>query len=200
MIALLTGMIISKTPEQVILDVNGVGYQVAVPLSSFYGLDDDKTTRLNIYTHVREDTLQLYGFLTLAEKEMFILLLSISGIGPKVALNILSHMSCRDLRDSLLSEDVKRLSTLPGIGKKTAERLILELREKIRKLAPADGPSQQQMPVKPESESMIDDALSALINLGYKEKQASTALAKLSNQDHDSMESMLKAALQQLIR
>lgn len=200
MIALLTGMIISKTPDQVILDVNGVGYHVAVPLSSFYSLEEEKATRLNIYTHVREDTLQLYGFITMAEKEMFILLLSISGIGPKVALNILSHMSCQDLRESLLNEDVKKLSTLPGIGKKTAERLVLELREKIRKLAPAEGSEQQSLPAKPESESMHDDALSALINLGYKEKQASAALAKLNNQDHDGMESMLKAALQQLIR
>lgn len=200
MIALLTGNLISKTPEQVIIDVNGVGYQVAVPLSSYYSLIEQDRAQLHIYTHVREDTLQLYGFLSLEEKQMFILLLSISGIGPKVALNILSHMSCHDLRDSLLNEDVKRLSTLPGIGKKTAERLVLELREKIRKLNLAGDGKQPALPPAAATETMTDEALSALVNLGYKEKQASAALAKITNEQHDSMESMLKAALQQLIR
>jgi len=200
MIALLTGNVAVKTTEQIIIDVNGVGYQVAVPLSSFYSLPDEGVATLHIYTHVREDALLLFGFLTPSEKEMFTLLLSISGIGPKVALNILSHMSCTDLREALAQEDAKRLATLPGIGKKTAERLILELREKIRKLAPLD-PAQQQSDLTSSAPLDInDDTLSALINLGYKEKQASAAIAKVHIGPDDTMETVLKSALKLLIR
>lgn len=198
MIALLTGQIASKTLERIILDVNGVGYQVAIPLSSFYSLPDEGTTTLHIYTHVREDSLLLFGFLSQLEKEIFILLLSISGIGPKVALNILSHMSCADLYTALANEDAKRLATLPGIGKKTAERLVLELRDKIGKLAgAAELPATDQIP---SGGNNSDDILSALINLGYKEKQAAAAIAKLDIDANDSMETILKAALKHLIR
>ncbi len=209
MIALLTGRLISKTPDKVIIDVNGVGYQVAIPLSSYYSLPDEDTTAnksaikttLHIYTHVREDALLLFGFLTNLEKEMFILLLSISGIGPKVALNILSHMSCTDLYDALIQEDEKKLSTLPGIGKKTAARLILELRDKIRKFAQAHAVPTPDT-IQNDTTSINDDAMSALINLGYKEKQAKAALAKIdtSASNSDSMETILKKALKHLIR
>ncbi|EAT14497.1 Holliday junction branch migration protein RuvA [Desulfuromonas acetoxidans] len=197
MIARLCGTIVSKTIDQVIVDVNGVGYQVSVPLSSFYQLEENQTATLQIYTHVREDALQLFGFQSLDEKQMFILLLSISGIGPKVALNILSHMDCHALRDCLLQEDAKRLATLPGIGKKTADRLILELREKVRKLYPEQPQTTQAAPEGVLHNNHHDDALSALINLGYKEKQASAALSRLTR-EFSSMEEMLKAALQQL--
>jgi Holliday junction DNA helicase RuvA len=200
MIALLTGQLASKTPDQLILDVNGVGYQVSVPLSSYYSLPEEGPATLHIYTHVREDTLQLFGFLSLQEKEMFILLLSISGIGPKVALNILSHMSCHELHQALVNEDVKRLSSLPGIGKKTAERLILELREKVRKLQATSDAAPQLPTDEPTSSCVSDDTLSALINLGYKEKQASAALAKVEISAEDTMETVLKAALKLLSR
>ena len=200
MIALLTGQLVSKTPERIILDVGGVGYQVAIPLSSFYSLPDEGQATLHIYTHVREDTLLLFGFLSLAEKELFILLLSISGIGPKVALNILSHMSCADLRDALLTEDAKRLATLPGIGKKTAERLILELRDKIRKLVATSNVLPVSNTQGITTSNVNDDTLSALTNLGYKEKQATAVLAKLEIHPNDSMETVLKAALKHLIR
>nr|WP_320116874.1 Holliday junction branch migration protein RuvA [uncultured Desulfuromonas sp.] len=197
MIARLCGTIVSKAIDQVIVDVNGVGYQVSVPLSSFYQLEEEHAATLQIYTHVREDALQLFGFQTMDEKQMFILLLSISGIGPKVALNILSHMDCHALRDCLIQEDAKRLATLPGIGKKTADRLILELREKVRKLY-SQQPQATQTPFEGAPQSNHhDDALSALINLGYKEKQASAALSRLTS-EFSSMEEMLKAALQQL--
>lgn len=199
MIALLTGKIASKTTEQIIIDVNGVGYQVTVPLSSFYSLPEQGVITLHIHTHVREDALLLFGFMTPIEKEMFILLLTISGIGPKVALNILSHMSCIDLRDALVNEDAKRLATLPGIGKKTAERLILELRDKIRKLSTID-PAQTQSNQYSAPIAINDDTLSALINLGYKEKQADAALTKLNIGPDDTMETVLKAALKLLIR
>ncbi|OQY20488.1 MAG: Holliday junction branch migration protein RuvA [Desulfobacteraceae bacterium 4572_35.1] len=198
MIALLTGQLASKTTERIILDVNGVGYQVAIPLSSFYSLPDEGNTTLHIYTHVREDSLLLFGFLTLLEKEMFILLLSISGIGPKVALNILSHMSCTDLHAALTNGDAKRLATLPGIGKKTAQRLVLELRDKIGKLSNTEElNSEQQITYNNDSS---DDILSALINLGYKEKQAAAAIAKTTISADDSMETILKATLKHLIR
>ncbi|MBW2185617.1 MAG: Holliday junction branch migration protein RuvA [Deltaproteobacteria bacterium] len=200
MIALLTGKIASKTTEQIIVDVNGVGYQVAVPLSSFYSLPDEGVATLHIHTHVREDALLLFGFMTPIEKEMFILLLTISGIGPKVALNILSHMSCIDLRDALVNEDAKRLATLPGIGKKTAERLILELREKIRKLSAIDPAQTDDSRRNSAPIDINDDTLSALINLGYKEKQACAALAKITIGADDTMETVLKAALKLLIR
>lgn len=200
MIALLTGKIANKTTEQIIIDVNGVGYQVAVPLSSFYSLPEEGAATLHIHTHVREDALLLFGFMTAIEKEMFILLLTISGIGPKVALNILSHMSCIDLRDALIAEDAKRLATLPGIGKKTAERLILELREKIRKLTPIDPAGTGSSSLSSAPLNINDDTLSALINLGYKEKQASDAIAKANSGPDDTMETVLKAALKLLIR
>ena len=197
MIARLCGTIVSKSIDQVIVDVNGVGYQVSVPLSSFYQLEENHAATLQIYTHVREDALQLFGFQTIDEKQMFVLLLSISGIGPKVALNILSHMDCHALRDCLIQEDAKRLSTLPGIGKKTADRLILELREKVRKLYPQQPQTATMTEDIPLQSSHHDDALSALINLGYKEKQASAALSRLTS-EFSNMEEMLKAALKQL--
>ncbi|MDY0191613.1 MAG: Holliday junction branch migration protein RuvA [Desulfuromonas sp.] len=199
MIALLTGTLVSKAPERIILDVNGVGYQVAIPLSSFYSLPDEGVTTLHIYTHVREDSLTLFGFLSIAEKEMFILLLSITGIGPKVALNILSHMSCSDLHTALINEDINHLATLPGIGKKTAERLILELRDKVRKLSTSSELSATTQATAASS-NKSDDALSALINLGYKEKQAGAAIAKVDLETNTSMEAILKAALKHLSR
>ncbi len=199
MIALLTGNVVSKTPDRIILDVNGVGYQVSIPLSSFYSLPDEGNTTLHIYTHVREDSLTLFGFLSLPEKEMFILLLSITGIGPKVALNILSHMSCPDLHSALINEDANRLATLPGIGKKTAERLILELRDKVSKLTTSAELSAMAQTTA-FSTNISSDALSALINLGYKEKQAAAAVAKVDLEVNDSMETILKAALKHLSR
>jgi len=199
MIALLTGTLVSKAPERIILDVNGVGYQVAIPLSSFYSLPDEGVTTLHIYTHVREDSLTLFGFLSIAEKEMFILLLSITGIGPKVALNILSHMSCSDLHTALINEDINHLATLPGIGKKTAERLILELRDKVRKLSTSSELSATTQATAASS-NKSDDALSALINLGYREKQAGAAIAKVDLETNTSMEAILKAALKHLSR
>ena len=199
MIALLTGQLASKTPERIIIDVNGVGYQVAIPLSTYYSLPDEGSTTLHIFTHVREDALLLFGFLSLAEKEMFIMLLSISGIGPKVALNILSHMSCADLYAALANEDAKQLATLPGIGKKTAERLILELRDKIGKLSFSPNAT-PEVTARATAHNINEDALSALINLGYKEKQAAAVLAQIDTTAYDSMETILKIALKHLIR
>lgn len=199
MIALLNGTMRHKTPGHVIIVTHGVGYSVEIPLSSYYSLPEEGDATLHIYTHVREDTLKLFGFPTLAEKESFILLMGINGIGPKVALNILSHMSCSDLYQALLNEDVACLTTLPGIGKKTAERMILELREKVRKLASPENIKEQSPNIAGGSDSS-DDVLSALISLGYKEKQARNVLTKMDIHAEATTQEILKQALQHLTR
>ena len=135
MIAQLTGALALKSPEQLIVDVNGVGYLVSVSLNAFYKLPEaGERVQLLIHTHVREDALQLYGFLDRAEKELFLLLTSVSGIGPRLAMNILSGTPTRDLLDALDASDLARLVAIPGVGKKTAERLVVELRDKIKTL------------------------------------------------------------------
>jgi Holliday junction DNA helicase RuvA len=198
MIALLTGQIVFKSIDHVIVEVGGVGYRLFIPLSSFYSLPEQGTARFFVHTHVREDALLLYGFCTPEEKELFLLLLSVSGVGPKLALNILSHSPVSGLQEALADGDVKRLSSLPGIGKKTAERLILELKEKVGKLAP---PARTRT-TAPESKAAtsFDDALSALINLGYKESQARKVLETLEIPPGTNLEQVLKGALKLLLK
>ena len=134
MIARLTGKLTTKNPGEVILDVGGVGYQVFIPLSTFYELPErGESLSLQIYTAVRENAIELYGFLTLQEKELFKLLLNVSKIGPKLAQNILSGISSEDLKTAIISGDILKLNAIPGIGKKTAERMILELKDKVPK-------------------------------------------------------------------
>lgn len=201
MIALLTGQVAAKGTDHVILDVAGVGYRVLIPLSTFYALPDEGSVRLHTYTHVREDALLLYGFLTAEEKALFVLLLSVSGVGPKLALNILSHASPLDLRSALAGGDVKRLSTLPGIGKKSAERLVLELKEKIGKLEALPGPAAQSSSrMAATTRDQAEDALSALLNLGYKEAQARRALEAVEIAADTPLETILKNALKTLMR
>ena len=137
MIALLRGELAYKSVDHVIVDTGGVGYRLFIPLSTFYALPDTGQVRLLVHTHVREDALLLFGFATPAEREMFATLIGISGIGPKLALNILSHIPVADLQGAVLAGDIKRLSALPGIGKKTAERLVLELKDKLGPAIPA---------------------------------------------------------------
>ena len=202
MIALLTGQLVSKGTEQIIIEVaGGVGYRVLIPLSTFYSLPDEGTVKLHIHTHVREDALLLYGFLTADERALFILLLSVAGVGPKLALNILSHASPRDLRQAIAGSDVKRLATLPGIGKKSAERLVLELKEKINKLGLSSDPLDRgrDLVIAP-AQDQSEDALSALLNLGYKEAQARKALAAIVIAPETPLEEILKSALKSLMR
>jgi len=199
MIALLTGKLVLKSIDHLIVDVGGVGYRVKIPLSSFYALPETGEVRLHIYTHVKEDAIHLYGFLTLAEKELFTLLLSVLGIGPKLAVNILSNIPADELRASLCRGDDQRLAAIPGIGKKTAERLILELREKVRKLDGSAGPVPSAAAPQ-EQNHVLDDALSALVNLGYKEALAKKALAALEPMDDTTVEEVLKGALKILIK
>jgi len=198
MIALLNGQLIQKTVSQVILDVGGVGYRLLIPLSTYYALPDEGMVCLQVHTHVREDALLLFGFLTEAEKELFGLLLSVSGVGPKVALNILSHLPATELHQALSQGNAKHLATVPGIGKKTAERLVLELREKA---APVEAPGPQNSPIEaPATTDVRNDALSALVNLGYKEALSRKALDGIDPASDTPLEEVLKKALKILMR
>ncbi|MGA7829150.1 MAG: Holliday junction branch migration protein RuvA [Geobacteraceae bacterium] len=199
MIALLTGKIAHKSPEYIILDVNGVGYRVQIPFSTYYDLPDDGAEiSLTIYTHVKEDAISLYGFRTADEKLFFQMLISVSGIGPKLGKDILSNIQVKELAAAITRGDLARLSGVPGIGKKTAERLVLELKDKVAKQdfagAAADG--EQTMP----SAGIEEDVASALINLGYKEAVVKKALAELRVSPDDSMEQVLKQALKALMK
>lgn len=200
MIAQLRGRLIQKSPEYSIIDVGGVGYRVFTPFSTFYELPDlENQVTLHTYTNVREDALQLFGFLTIDEKEMFQLLISVSGIGPKLAVNILSGISPEELRSALLNGNLLRLTAIPGIGKKTAERMILELKDKALKLH-KEKPGVQIKAVA-TADDLLEDAVSALLNLGYKRPQAEGALEKVKKEKPDSdIEEMIKGALKILAR
>ncbi len=201
MIALLRGELAYKSVDHVIIDTGGVGYRLFIPLSTFYALPETGQVRLLVHTHVREDTLLLFGFFTQAEKEMFTTLIGISGIGPKLALNILSHIPVNELQGAVLAGDIKRLSTLPGIGKKTAERLVLELKDKIGPGVPLAGLQAPPAPVP--GHTRVDpfaDVLSALVNLGYKEVHARKVMESLEVSPEAPMEEILKGALKVLAR
>ena len=177
MIARLTGKLTTKNPGEVILDVGGVGYQVFIPLSTFYELPErGETLSLQIYTAVRENAIELYGFLTLQEKELFKLLLNVSKIGPKLSQNILSGISSEDLKTAIITGDILKLNAIPGIGRKTAERMILELKDKVPK-AQAAGQEVVALPGE-----LLDDALSALLNLGYRRAAAERAVKRAINE------------------
>lgn len=194
MIALLTGRLAFKAPTHLALDVQGVGYEVFIPLSTYYGLPNlNETTSLSIHTHVREDAIQLFGFLTSQEKEAFVLLTSVSGIGPKLALSVLSSLPVSDLVSAIGAADLEKLATVPGIGKKSAGRIALELKDKLTRLdSSANGSSRLSGAGKPDT--TFDDALSALINLGYRPQDAKGALQQVKKQNPEVM------ALKELIR
>ena len=201
MIALLTGAIAHKAPDFIILDVHGVGYRVHIPFSTYYDLPDEGgSATLHIYTSVKEDAIHLYGFRTPAEKTFFQLLIGISGVGPKLANGILSNIPVGDLRRALTSGDLVRLAAVPGIGKKTAERLVLELRDKVLKLEPLYAVAESGGRAESLSDGISDDVASALINLGYKEAFVRKALAELPVTPGDTVETVLKQALKLLMK
>lgn len=174
MIGRLTGRLAEKSPDRVLLDVGGVGYLVSIPLSTFYDLPETESpTSLWIHTHVREDTLALYGFLTEKERSLFLLLLTVAGIGPRVALTVLSGMPPSELVDALRQQDVRRLMAVPGVGKKTAERMVLELAEKVQRFSQA--PAAQAPP-----HVAAEDVISALVNLGYRRGEAERAVEAIN--------------------
>ena len=201
MIALLTGRLAFKAPTHLALDVQGVGYEVFIPLSTYYSLPNvDEITTLSIHTHVREDALQLFGFLTRQEKDAFLLLTTVSGIGPKSALGILSALPVMDLVSAVQSGDVEKLESVPGMGKKTAGRLVLELKEKIVKLHPGLGHAIETRSSR--QEAAIDDALSALTNLGYRAQDAKEALKEVvrAKPEAATLQELIRESLKQLAR
>lgn len=199
MIALLTGKIAHKSPEFIILDVNGVGYRVQIPFSTYYDLPEEgKEISLNIYTHVKEDAINLYGFRSLVEKNCFQMLISVSGIGPKLGKDILSNVQPGDLARAITQGDLARLSAIPGIGRKTAERLVVELRSKILKLDIAQTAHGESRAAA--SSAMTDDIASALINLGYKEGVVRKVLGEMEIPAGAGMEETLKKALKLLMK
>jgi len=190
-IARLSGTLAEKQVQRLIVDVQGVGYDVLVPLSTFYSLGEPGSpVTLRIYTHVREDALQLYGFLTPLEQELFERLITVSGIGPKVALAVLSGIESADLVRAIRQGDIARLTSIPGIGRKTAERLVVELKDRLR-AADDDGGAQGA------AGGLRDDLLSALVNLGYQrttvEKTVDTVLGRSGGAD-------FQAALREILR
>jgi Holliday junction DNA helicase RuvA len=194
MIAHLKGQLTYKSPEYTIVDVNGVGYQVFTPLSTYYALPDPgQTVSLRVHTRVREDELKLFGFLTEEEQTIFQKLITINKVGPKLALGILSGMSPADLISTIMNNDAARLSTIPGVGKKTAERLTLELKDKLADLAL----EMEHHPEAAPKQGFYDDALSALVNLGYKKPEAEKALKTIYNQNGKdaSLEDLIKESL-----
>jgi Holliday junction DNA helicase RuvA len=201
-IASLRGKISEKHPNRIVLDVNGVGYEVFVPLSTFYGLGDaGSTITVRIHMHVREDALLLYGFATLLEQELFERLIGVSGIGPKVALAVLSGIEPQELIHAIERGDLARLTAIPGVGKKTSERIVLELKDRLPRahiVATAAGGA------PPDTAVMRDDVISALVNLGYHrplaEKAAEAAIKALGPAADASFERMLKQALREVAK
>jgi Holliday junction DNA helicase RuvA len=195
MIAQLRGMLGDKRPNQVLVDVGGVGYLVHIPLSTFYALGDlHSNVTLLVHTQVREDAISLYGFLSAREKHLFELLISASGVGPVLALKILSGMSVDELVPAVRSGDLARLTRIPGVGRKTAERIIVELRDK---LAAMEIPEGARKPVATTGAS--GDVVSALLNLGYDQHAAEQAVERAGKSGStETFESLLRGALQQL--
>jgi holliday junction DNA helicase RuvA len=195
MIAQLRGTLADKRPSQVLVDVGGVGYLVHIPISTFYALGElHSNVTLLIHTQVREDAISLYGFLSSREKHLFELLISASGVGPVLALKILSGVSVDDLIPAVRAGDLPRLTRIPGVGRKTAERIVVELRDK---LAAMETPEQARQPVA--STGTAADVVSALLNLGYDQNAAEQAVERANkNAAPDSFEGLLRATLQQL--
>ena len=201
MIAALTGRLAHKAPSHVTLDVQGVGYEVFIPLSTFYALPDlNESASLSVYTHLREDAIQLYGFVTLLEKDSFILLTGVSGIGPKLALSVLSALNVPDLFSAIQAGDVEKLASVPGIGKKTAARIALELKDKVERLRVTPGPTPQPSGGLPGR--LQDDALSALVNLGYKSADVKDAITRVAGARPDAppLKELIREVLKDLAR
>ena len=195
MIARLAGRLHHKSPEHLVVDVGGVGYQVFVSLQTYARLPSEgDRVELDVYTHVREDALALFGFADAGEKMLFLLLKEVSGIGPKLALNILSGLAADELRAALREGNLARLVGIPGVGKKTGERMILELREKM----PPEGAG---VPATPAGAGTVrDDAVSALVNLGYRRPDAERAVAAASADGTGEFEDVIRDALRRLAR
>lgn len=203
MIASLSGKIAEKSANTVVVDVGGVGYEVSIPLSTFYELGEvGSQVSLKIHTHVREDAISLFGFRTSREKELFMHLISVSGIGPKSAITALSGMSADEIITAIRTNNLARLNTIPGVGKKTAERMVVELRDKIIKLSgPDSGDVQSEGSEGVTQDSVFDDAVSALVNLGYQRAASEKALKQaLQEGTEPTVQKLLRRGLQILAK
>ena len=207
MIAHLSGILLSKQPTSAIVDVGGVGYEVVIPISTFYELGENGSpVQLRIYTHVREDALQLFGFKTARERELFLQLISVNGVGPSLAIKLLSGMNADEMIASIRTNNLVRLVAIPGVGRKTAERLVVDLRDKIAALSsPAleeEFAAQAAAAGSPSSpDAMRDDAISALVNLGYQKAAAEKAVKTAADEGGElSVELILRRSLRRLAR
>jgi Holliday junction DNA helicase RuvA len=203
MIAFLSGKLLEKEANSVIVDVGGVGYEVSIPLSTFYELGEvGDDVQLRIYTNVREDAIQLFGFHTARERDIYLKLISVQGIGAKSGIAMLSGMNADEIIAAIRTENLGKLTGIPGVGKKTAERLVIELRDKIGELAkgvPA-GVSTAAVGAM-AADDVYEDALSALVNLGYQRAAADKALQQARNDGVEaSVQKLLRAALQKLAK
>jgi len=199
MIAFLSGKLLEKHANTVIVDVGGAGYEVTIPLSTFYELGDaGSNIELRIYTHVREDAIQLFGFKTARERDLYLKLISVQGIGAKSGITMLSGMNADEIIAAIRANDLARLTAMPGVGRKTAERLVIELRDKVGDLAAAGASvSTSDLPV----DAIFDDALSALINLGYQRAAAERALKQAAQDGGEmSVQKLLRRSLQVLAK
>jgi len=203
MIAYLTGRLLEKYANTAIVDVGGVGYEVFIPLSTFYELGDvGSDVELRIYTHVREDAIQLFGFKTVRERDLYLRLIGVQGIGPKSGIAMLSGMSADEIILAIRTDNLIRLTSIPGVGRKTAERLVIELRDKIGELS-ADGSTAQASSSASglPSDAVFDDALSALVNLGYHRNAAEKALKQAAGEGTEmTVQKLLRRSLQLLAK
>ncbi len=194
MIGSLTGKIISLKPTQILLDVNNVGYLVNISLNTFEKISEGKEI-ISLFTYlvVKEDALTLYGFYSISEKELFEILIGVNGVGPKLAQNILSGISAEEFKDAVATNNISRLVAISGVGKKTAERMLIELRDKIDKISDSDTPKSSA------TYTLKDDAIAALIGLGYNQKTAEKVTRTIISEKAEiSLEDLLKESLMNL--
>jgi Holliday junction DNA helicase RuvA len=206
MIAYLSGKLLEKQATSVIIEVGGVGYEVTIPLSTFYELGEEGAdVSLRIYTHVREDTLQLFGFKSERERQLYLKLISVQGIGAKSGISMLSGMSAEEIVTAIRTDNLARLTSIPGVGRKTAERLVIELRDKLNEFtaqtalerAASGAGAQAEAP----ADAVFDDALSALVNLGYQRNAAEKALKQaIKDGTEISVQKLLRKSLQLLAK
>ncbi len=207
MIALLSGKLLEKQTNVVIVDVGGVGYEVTIPLSTFYDLGEiGSNVELRIYTHVREDAIQLFGFTSARDRELYLKLISVQGVGARSGITMLSGMNADEIIAAIRSDNIAKLTAIPGVGRKTAERLVVELRDKLADLAIGAAAAAVSGEAGTdghgtETGGVYDDALSALVNLGYQRNAAEKALQQARQDGTEaSVPKLLRAALQRLAK
>jgi Holliday junction DNA helicase RuvA len=202
MIAFLSGKLLEKSANSVIVDVGGVGYEVTIPLSTFYDLGEvGSEVQLRIYTHVREDAIQLFGFKTNRERDLYLRLISVQGVGAKSGITMLSGMSADEMIAAIRSNNLAKLTSIPGVGRKTAERVVIELRDKVAELDRGLSPGDKLTTTPLPADAIFADALSALINLGYQRALAEKALTQAAHDGTETtVQKLLRRALQILAK